>query len=246
MIRIRRRFYMGLQRAADCVDEGDPVFNGVCRLPGGVLWGFESGSRRPCRVVERRKILDVHHAREIVSLAERAGIRTTVSVITGFPEETWEDVRETVSMYMHSLGHPGSSPQLNLLAPLAETPIHSKYRDQLTLEELSSNQGHQGRRQNSLDRELIRKFPDIFPNFYLLPTPHLNRYCLLELREFHHSMAPTKFRWLLISIQRSGADILDVFSAWRTHRLRLQPDLHGWDLRSYYTARPVEIRFRRL
>ena len=230
MIASGEDFTWGCSARTDCVDE-ELLGLMACAGCRAVFFGVESGSQRMQRVME--KDLDVQRAREIVSLAERAGIRTTVSVITGFPEETWEDVRETVSMYMHALGHPGSSPQLNLLAPLAETPIHSKYRDQLTLEELSSNQGHQGRRQNSLDRELIRKFPDIFPNFYLLPMPHLDRYCLLELREFLLT-APTKFRWLLISIQRSGADILDVFSAWRKHRLRRQPDLHGWGLRSYY------------
>ena len=230
MIASGEDFTWGCSARTDCVDEEllRLMARAGCR---DVFFGVESGSQRMQRVME--KDLDVQRAREIISLAERAGIRTTVSVIAGFPEETWEDLRETVSMYMHSLGHPRSSPQLNLLAPLAETPIHTRHRNQLTLDELSSNQGHQGRRQNSLDRELIRKFPDIFPNFYLLPMAHLERYFILELREFLLT-APTKFRWLLIAIQRGGADILDVFSAWRKHRLHSQPDLHGWDLRSYY------------
>jgi radical SAM superfamily enzyme YgiQ (UPF0313 family) len=239
MIASGEDFTWACSARTDCVDE---ELLGLMAAAGcrGVFFGVESGSQRMQRVME--KDLDVQRAKEIVSLAERAGIRTTVSVITGFPEETWDDVRQTVTMYMHSLGHPGSSPQLNLLAPLAETPIHSRYRDHLTLEELSSNQGHQGRKQNSHDRELIRRFPDIFPNFYLLPMPHLDRYCLIELREFLLT-APTKFRWLLVSIQRSGVDVLDIFSAWRKHRLRLHPDLHGWNLRNYYRRSQSRAEF---
>ena len=230
MIESGEEFTWACSARTDCVDE--EILNLMARAGcHSVFFGVESGSQRMQKTIEKN--LDVQRARAIVSLAERAGIKTTVSMITGFPEETWSDVRETVSLYMYSLGHPGSSPQLNLVAPLAETPIHRGYRDQLTLEELSSNQGHQGRSQNSLDRELILKHPDIFPNFYLLPMAYLDRYCILELREFLLT-TPTKLRWLLVAIERSGADILDVFSAWRAHRLRLRPALHGWNLRSYY------------
>jgi len=226
----------------DCVDQEllDLMARAGCRA---MFFGVETGSRRMQKVID--KDLDVDRAREIVSIAERLGIETTVSLITGFPEETWDDVRDTMDMYMHSLRHQGSSPQLNLLAPLAETPIHTLNRDRLTLEELCSDVGHQGRKQNSLDRDLIRRYPDIFPNFYLLPVPHLDREYLLELREFL-LMAPVRLRWLFAALHQTTSGMLDVFSAWREHRRQLRPGLRGWALRAYYMlddARTEFVRF---
>jgi radical SAM superfamily enzyme YgiQ (UPF0313 family) len=225
----------------DCVDEEllELMARAGCR---GMFFGVETGSERMQRVIE--KDLEVHHAREIILTAERLGIQTTVSLITGFPEETWDDVRDNVDMYMHSLRHPGSSPQLNLLAPLAETPIHTRYRDQLTLEELCSDVGHQGRNQNLVDRDLIHRHPDIFPNFYLLPVPHLDRNYLLELREFL-LMAPVRLRWLLIALHQTTSGMFDVFSAWRKHRIQLRPGLQGWGLRTYYMLAEARTEFAR-
>jgi len=226
----------------DCVDEEllELMASAGCRA---VFFGVETGSQRMQRVIE--KDLDVSRAREIVSIAERLGVETTVSLITGFPEETWDDVRDSVNMYMHALRHRGSGPQFNLLSPLAETPIHSRYRDQLTLEELCSDTSHQGRNQNSLDRALICRYPDIFPNFYLVPVPHLDRDCLLELREFL-LLAPARLRWLFVALHQTTSGMLDVFSAWRRHRMQLRPGLQGWGLREYYMrdeARTEFVRF---
>jgi hypothetical protein len=188
------------------------------------------------------KNLDVGRAREMVGIADGLGIRTAVSLITGFPEEDWSDLRDSVDMYMYSLRHVHAVPQFNLLAPLAETPIHSLYRNHLTLEELCSDIAHQGRKHNDLDRELIKKYPDIFPNFYLLPVPNLDRGYLLELREFLLSV-PSGSRWLMAALHRTTSGILDVFKAWREYRLRLKPHESGWELRTYYMREEMLAEF---
>ena len=233
-------FTWGCSARTDCVDHEllELMYRAGCR---SVFFGVETGSQRMQKIID--KDLDVARAREIISITDRLGIRSTVSVITGFPEEQWQDVRETVDIYMHSLAHPHSSPQFNLLAALAETPIHAQYRDQLTLEELCSNIGHQGRSQNELDRELIRQYPDIFPNFYLLPVP-LDRDTLLELREFL-LRAPLSSRWLLVALHRTTSGVLDVFFAWRKYRDLLHSGLRGWQLREYYMGDAARIEFAR-
>ena len=48
-------------------------------------------------------------------------------------------------MFMHSTRCVQSTPQLNILAPLSETPLYTKHKDQLTLDELCSDMSHQGR-----------------------------------------------------------------------------------------------------
>jgi radical SAM superfamily enzyme YgiQ (UPF0313 family) len=197
----------------------------------GIFFGVETGSDRMQKIIDKH--LNVERAHEIIDIAERAGVRSTVSLITGFPDEHWEDLRETVRVFMHSARTEGSSPQLNLLAPLANTPIHLKYKDQLVLEELCSDVSHQGRRQNPEDVELIRRYPDIFPNFYLLPTPDLDRSQLIELREFM-LMAEFRFRWLFNAADQAATGMLDLFVDWLEYRKSHLSLAIGPDLRHYY------------
>jgi len=193
----------------------------------------EVGSRKMQKIIDKN--LDPQRADEIIDATERLGIHSTVSMIIGFPEETQEDLRQTVGIYMHSARCPHSSPQLNLLAPLAETPLHARYRHDLVLEELCSDMSRQGSSQNQADLQLIRKYPDIFPNFYLLPTPYLDRKFLLELREFALNVIE-RFRWLVVSIDQATTGLLDFLSEWRAHRLSIRPGLQGSELRQYYRA----------
>jgi radical SAM superfamily enzyme YgiQ (UPF0313 family) len=214
----------------DCVDEEllEHMRRSGCRA---IFFGVETGSKRMQKIIDKH--LDPDRAKEIIDTAERLGIDTTVSLITGFPEETRDDVRQTLSMFIHSARCPLSTPQLNLLAPLAETPVHWKHRHELVLDELCSDASHQGRYQDEADLDLIRRYPEIFPNFYLLPTPNLDRGSLIELREFS-LMTTVRFRWLLCALDRATPDFLEFFEQWRERRLALRPALNGPDLRHYY------------
>jgi radical SAM superfamily enzyme YgiQ (UPF0313 family) len=237
-------FTWGCSARTDCVDEELLMLMAQAGC-AGIFFGLESGSERMQSLID--KGLDLEYARKMIDITERLGIETTVSFITGFPEETWNDVRDTMNAYMHSLRHRRSDPQLNLLSPLAGTPVYSQNRHKLTLEELCSDMGHQGRTQNAADRQLIRMCPEIFPNFYLVPVPFLDREQLLELREFVLS-APGRLRWLLVALHASGCHILDVFAAWRQHRDQLHRGLRGWAMREYYmldSARMEFVRFVR-
>src|SRR5215469_16930642 len=230
MIASGENFTWSCSARTDCVDKDllEIMARAGCR---GIFYGVEVGSARMQRIIG--KDLDLQWAKKVIDDTEGLGIRSTVSLITGFPEETWEDLWQTVRIYMHSARWPNSSPQLNILAPLAETPIHARHRQTLVLDELCSDMSHQGCRQNDADLHLIREHPDIFPNFYLLPLQHLDRHCLLELREFMLN-ALARFRWLIIAIDRFTNGIGELFCQWRKHRLILRPGLQGLDLRRYY------------
>jgi hypothetical protein len=102
----------------------------------------------------------------------------------------------------------------------------------LELDELCSDVSQQSAHQHDADMRLIRTYPELFPNFYLIPTLFLNRECILELREFS-LIGIECFRWLLSAIDQTG-DIVDFFFEWREYRLRSQPSLRGFGLRQYY------------
>jgi hypothetical protein len=199
----------------------------------GIFYGVESGSQRLQKVFD--KDLDVEQARRVVTATEHLGMRSTVSLITGFPEETEDDVRLTLRMFIFSARHPQSTPHLNILAPLAETPIHLKYRDQMTLGDLCSDISQQGPVQDPEDWNLIERHAEIFPNFYLLPTPHLDRGRLLELREFALN-GVGHFRWLLCAIHQSTYPLYDLFFLWQKHRMEIHPLQNGPELKWYYNS----------
>ena len=225
-------FQWACSARTDCVDEEllELMAKAGCQ---GMFFGIETGSRRMQKIID--KGLDPDRARAVIATAERLGISTDVALITGFPEETWDDLRQSLDIFVHAMRHPRSTPQLNLLAPLAGTPIHSRHQDQMVLEDLCSDMSHQGSTQNQADRELIRRYPQIFPNFYLLPAPGLERGACVELREFL-LMGLARLRWLITALHDSSTGLLDVFLAWRVRRIELHPELNGGSLRRYYTT----------
>lgn len=208
----------------------------------GIFYGVEVGSIKMQSVINKN--LDPTEAHEIIDATERLGIRSTVSMISGFPEETCDDLHQTVSVYMHSARCAHSNPQFNLLAPLADTPIYTKYKHGMVLEELCSDMSHQaGCNQNTEDLELIQKHPQIFPNFYALPTAHLDRSLLLELREFLVA-AIERFRWLIVAIDQSANGILEFFQQWRSYRIGIKNGQTPLELRSYYRSLEFHCDFQ--
>src|SRR5215813_84234 len=241
MIASDEGFTWSCSARTDCVDENliDLMAKAGCK---GIFYGIEVGSQPMQEVIDKH--LDIERAHAIIDATERTGIRSTVSLICGFPEETWDDIRETMRVYMHAARCAHSDPQLNLLAPLAATPLYSKHEKELILEELCSDMSHQARTFNALDLELIRKHPDIFPNFYAIPTPRLDPAVRRELWEFA-LMGLARCRWLLVAIDQNTSGILDFFMLWREHRLQTCPALNSSDLRRYYRTRefPVDFEF---
>jgi len=230
MIASGEGFTWSCSARTDCIDEQllELMAQAGCT---GIFYGVEVGSEKMQTIID--KDLDTRRAHVVIDATERFGISSTVSLICGFPEETWQDVRESMNFFMHAARCPRSHPQLNLLAPLAETPVFSKHKHELILEELCSCVSHQAQSQDRADMEMIAAYPDIFPNFYLIPTPQLDRKCLFELREFT-LMGLARFRWLMVAIDQSTSGLFDFFLSWREHRLRRHPYSGASQLRQYY------------
>jgi hypothetical protein len=226
----------------DCSARTDCVDNELLGLMArcgcrSIFFGIETGSRKMQRVID--KDLNLEGAQDVLAIAEQLRVKSTVSLITGFPEEEWEDVRGTLRIFTDSARHSHSNPQLNLLAPLAGTPIHAAHKHEMVLEDLCSDMSHQGLTQNEEDLALIRSLPEIFPNFYMIPAKGLDRDVLFEIREFLN-MTVECFRWLLGAIDQA-TDLLRFLEEWRAWRQKLRGELIGHDLRRYY----VDISFRR-
>ena len=230
MVNAGEGFRWACSARTDCVDE---ELIRLMRAAGcqGLFFGVETGSPRLQRSIHKGLVLTEAAAR--VAYASAEGITTTVSLITGFPEETSEDVRETVAFLMDAARWDEAEPQLHILAPLAGTPLTERFRGRLVLDEVYSDMSHQGWWQEEADRELIVAYPEIFVNFYGLPAPGVDRRRLKRLRDFTlHGLA--RLRWLLIALHQTRGGLVAVFDDWE----RLGPKVPDGGMASaaYYAS----------
>jgi radical SAM superfamily enzyme YgiQ (UPF0313 family) len=237
MLQCGETFNWGCAARTDCIDDEliALMAHAGCR---GIFFGIETGSARLQQFIH--KGLDLAEAARRVRCTDRHGVHTTVSLITGFPEEAQADLKDTVGFFMDALRYDHAEPQLHLLAPLAETPIQTHYRERLVFDDLISDMSFQGWEQDPADRAMISRHPDIFPNFYSIPTPDLDREALKELIEFMHS-GSAKLRWLLVALHQVSGDLLKVFTSWRTWREREKGPYPDASPARYYAS----LSFRR-
>jgi hypothetical protein len=207
-------FHWGCSARTDRIDDEliALMAKAGCR---GIFFGIETGSNRLQSVINKH--LNLEDATNRIQTANRHGVKTAVALITGFPEETRVDLRDTVHYYVNSCRFDNAEPQISLLAPLAGTPIESQHRSSLIFDEIFSDMSHQGWQQDSEDNELIRKHPDIFPNFYAVPTHHLDRSYFKAVHDFV-TLVTTWFRWLPVGLLQDSGDFLAVFDAWESWR----------------------------
>ncbi len=215
-------FTWGCSARTDCIDDD------LIRLMGeagcrGIFFGIETGSQRLQHVI--KKNLDLKEAVSRIAFADRCGIDTTVALIVGFPEETRDDLRDTIHFFIDSIRFDHAEPQCSLLAPLAATPIQEQHKDELVYDDLVSDMSQQGWRQDPLEVEMIKSYPDIFPNFYSIPAL-LDRRYVKEVLDFVTYLA-TWFRWLPVALLQDSGDVLAVFdrwTAWRSNRSQCDTD----------------------
>ncbi|HEY0319574.1 MAG TPA: radical SAM protein [Pyrinomonadaceae bacterium] len=232
------KFYWTCSARTDCLD--DELASEMARTGClAVFFGVDTGSDRMQSIINKR--LNMAEAESRLKLTSRLGIDTTLSLITGFPEETKDDLRETVRLAARSLRHPRVELQLHLLAPLAETPITTQYKEQLVYDEIFSDISFQGWEQDPEERAMITEHHDIFPNFYAVPTRWLDRHYLKELREFLLQWS-VKHRWLMLLLQLDSGDLLKVFDEWRCWSPEGPMDKYPMTrTRSYYTGKSFSL-----
>ena len=144
-----------------------------------VYLGLESGSDRILTTI--RKGFDVETGRRAALLARRFIPIVQTSFVWGFPFETWEDFYETLTM-MAYLTAKGVSVKANVLTPLPFSTLFAELSESMVFLPEYSPQLHLAEYElNSPTVDLIRRYPRIFPCFYLYPSPSLTaKYDLLR------------------------------------------------------------------
>lgn len=135
-------FVWGCQMRLGVLNEEDIgyMYKAGCRW---ILFGIESGS--PEMIQKIKKGTDLRLAKPTIEWCERAGITVQASFIIGYPEETPEQMRQTIDM---ALSLPASLPVLNILTPLPNSEIwfreleqpHPRIRIPKTIKEISKTE----------------------------------------------------------------------------------------------------------
>src|SRR6266850_4090681 len=102
------RLHWSCSARTDCVDDEllAHMAHAGCL---GVFYGVDTGSERLQEIIHKR--LNLPEAAERVKGTAKYGLDATVSLITGFPEETKDDFRHTVRFAAESLRYPKTEVQ---------------------------------------------------------------------------------------------------------------------------------------
>src|SRR5262245_17220659 len=235
------KFTWGCSARTDCID--DDLLELMARAGCvGIFFGIETGSQRLQHVINKK--LNLSDAVQRITCADRNGIKTTVALIAGFPEETRDDLRDTLHFFIDSLRFDHAEPQCSLLAPLAATPVYDQHKHHLVFDQIYSDISHQSWQQDPVEIEMIKTYPEIFPNFYAIPTDQLERSYVKEVIDFVTYLA-TWFRWLPVAVLQDSGDLLAVFDRWRRWRVERRPtgsdEDTGWT--PYYSHRRFQHEF---
>ena len=139
--------------------------------------GVETGSPRMQKVI--RKNLDLNKVREMVEFMLKSGLRVDLFFMYGFPEETEEDLRQTLDMIFEMLDRGVQGVAFSFCSFAPATAMTEKYYDRLVFEpEMRIQFRHfYGDEQ---DVEMIRQNKAVFPMYYDLPTPLRREYQYLR------------------------------------------------------------------
>ena len=214
LLESKEEFTWGCSARTDCVDEEliALMARAGCR---GIFFGIETGSPRLQKIID--KGLDLNDSAERVRSCDKFKIKTAVSLMAGFPEETMNDLRATAAFFVDSLRFDHADPQLSLLAPLADTPIQKQHQDSLLLNDDVADMSYRGWPQGPQDHAMIAAHPEIFSSFYSIPMPFLEPEFLKELRDFLLN-GMRAFRRLLLGLHQDSGNVMDVFQSWRVWR----------------------------
>jgi radical SAM superfamily enzyme YgiQ (UPF0313 family) len=177
----------------DCVDEAllEAMAEAGCV---DLYFGIETGSERMQRLCQKR--LDLQRVQPILQAAERLGIETTASFITGYPEETQADQDDTLDM-LGRLHRPHCLTQLHVLAPEPGTPLFDQHGAALAYD------GYGGPYNTELvsvgDEALVRGHPELFSTYHHYPAtlPRRHHVFACEAVAMLRRLGPLVLRYLL-------------------------------------------------
>ena len=159
-----------------------------------IFFGIESGSDKIQKSIE--KYLDIPKAYLIADICRRIGIDMHTSFILGFPNETKNDIDNTLRSALQ-LGVNGAFVQISELSLLPGTPIFKANKNRLKFDGEFSNFSFVLCGNEEI--ELIKNYPEIFSSFYYLPVQTLKRQEIIFICHFINKQSNFRNTLFLLS-----------------------------------------------
>ena len=141
-----------------------------------LFFGIETGSPAMQKVI--KKNLNLDYAREIISIVNKNKIRLKLSFIYGFPEESEEDLKQTLEFIQKSVTSGVNDVSISRFTVLSDSDYFKIYKDKLVLRDIDPSWGDDFNLAGTHD--LIISHPEIFPNFFTLPNQLADKYQYLD------------------------------------------------------------------
>ena len=197
----------------DCVDE-ELLEHMAAAGCVGLYFGIETGSERMQRIAKKR--LDLELVEPMLDVAERVSIAVTASFITGYPEETRDDLDATLDMLGRCFARPATVclPQLHILTPEPGTPLYDQYGSSMQYDGYAT---HFNAWLLSDDDETgVCAHPDIFSSYHFYPA-------VLPRRTYTFAVDAVDL------LRQLGNTVLEYLLRFHDGRLgKLVAQLHAW------------------
>jgi radical SAM superfamily enzyme YgiQ (UPF0313 family) len=198
----------------DCVDAEllDSMYAAGCR---SIYFGIEAGSRRMQEI--SRKRLDLSLVDPTLDLTQRLGMATTISFITGYPEETLEDQCATLNLIGASF-HRTCAPlnaQLHLLTPEPGTALLAQYQSDMAYDGHISDFNFPPLQPD--DTAIMRDTPSVFINhhFFRSLLPRSRHIFVTTAYQALYGLGFPLLRHIIDEYGGKLSALLDRMDAWR-------------------------------
>lgn len=216
----------------DCVDDKllERMYEAGCR---SIYYGIEAGSERMQKISKKRLNLDLFDP--ILSKTQNLGMSATVSFITGYPEEMWDDQVATLDL-IGSCFDRNKSPlniQLHLLTPEPGTELLENNRDAIAYDGHISDFNFPALEPD--DSNIIENHPDVFINHHFFPSILSRRRHIFvtTLYQELYSLGLPVLGYILKKYSGKLSNLVDDIDKW-AEKLNLDPVCDSSTITNYF------------
>lgn len=137
----------------------------------GVFIGIETGSQRMQSLIKKRINLSTLNSK--LDLFNKYKVERSCAFMCGFPEETLDDIQQTLNCVVDCLMHL-SKVQMSVLSPVPQTEVYEQYKNNLSFDGFMGDFSRILISESELNNYLL-KYPKIFSSFYYINHPTINR-----------------------------------------------------------------------
>lgn len=158
-----------------------------------ISFGVETGSPRMQKLINKH--LDLKKAKGLVEFLLREGIWVGLYFIYGFPQETEEDLNQTLEMAFSMIDAGAQSVSLFYCKFCPSTGLTEEYGDQLVFDE-NARMNLRGVYGYEEEKEILKSSRELFPFYFHLNTTIRDQYQYLAYLERLYSNGPRQLRQL--------------------------------------------------